>query len=241
MRGYDFGAESHALASVRSAHDEELVAIRIDMEYNGTKFKDVFTWNVAETLLTPHKFAHTLVGDLELPSAMIIPISEAIDKQVAEHIRWRGGGWCAPRMEDLRFIIKLHIVVQQTMLVDEFEWDLLCPFNSPERFAARYCLELGLESEFCTLIAHSIREQIQLHLRALVNVRYQFDGTPVAKKSGDLSSHFLLPLEGPLQAYRGTAFHELFTPEFFQIAVQDKAHAEKDDDREARRKRRTGR
>jgi hypothetical protein len=52
-------------------------------------------------------------------------------------------------------------------LQDQFEWDVRDRQNSPELFAQRLCTDLGLSREFEVSIAHSIREQINKHLRAL--------------------------------------------------------------------------
>ena len=39
-------------------------------------------------------------------------------------------------------------------LVDQFEWDLASPENSPEQFAHRLCAELGLGGELVTAISY---------------------------------------------------------------------------------------
>lgn len=49
---------------------------------------------------------------------------------------------------ELRTIIKLDITVGNWELVDQFEWDIGCPNNSPEEFAARLVKDLGLSGEF---------------------------------------------------------------------------------------------
>jgi len=50
-------------------------------------------------------------------------------------------------------------------LVDQFEWDMSEPDNSPEEFAVKLCQELGLGGEFVTAIAYSIRGQLSWHKR----------------------------------------------------------------------------
>lgn len=49
---------------------------------------------------------------------------------------------------ELRTIIKLDITVGNRELVDQFEWDISCPRNSPEEFANILTIELGLGGEF---------------------------------------------------------------------------------------------
>lgn len=49
---------------------------------------------------------------------------------------------------ELRTVIKLDITVGNRELVDQFEWDISCPRNSPEEFAHILTTELGLGGEF---------------------------------------------------------------------------------------------
>jgi len=49
--------------------------------------------------------------------------------------------------------------------VDQLEWDLSEPQNSPEQVALKICAELGLGGEFVTAIAYSIRGQLSWHQR----------------------------------------------------------------------------
>jgi hypothetical protein len=58
---------------------------------------------------------------------------------------------------DQRALLKLNIHVGNQSLVDQFEWDMSEPRNSPEQFAQRLCTELGLGGEFVAAIAYSIR------------------------------------------------------------------------------------
>lgn len=58
---------------------------------------------------------------------------------------------------------QLNIHVGNTSLVDQIEWDLSEKENSPEKFAARLCADLGLGGEFVTAIAYSIRGQLSWH------------------------------------------------------------------------------
>lgn len=60
---------------------------------------------------------------------------------------------------------QLNIHVGNISLVDQFEWDLSNPLNSPEQFARELCADLGLGGEFATTIAYSIRGQLSWHSR----------------------------------------------------------------------------
>ena len=61
---------------------------------------------------------------------------------------------------------QLNIHVGNISLVDQFEWDLSNPLNSPEQFARQLCADLGLGGEFVSTIAYSIRGQLSWHIKA---------------------------------------------------------------------------
>ena len=65
----------------------------------------------------------------------------------------------------LLYTLQLNIHVGNISLVDQFEWDLSNPLNSPEVFARQLCADLGLGGEFATTIAYSIRGQLSWHGR----------------------------------------------------------------------------
>jgi len=142
----------------KAAEQEEiLVPIRILIEQDGHKYRDDFTWNLNESLLTPEKFAEILCFDNKLPAAKFAPIvAESIRTQLNEFI---------PHVpttdaEELRILIKLDLTIGDICLIDQFEWDLNNPRNSPEQFAEIMATELGLSNEFKVRIAHTIREQV---------------------------------------------------------------------------------
>ena len=60
---------------------------------------------------------------------------------------------------------QLNIHVGNISLVDQFEWDISNPRNSPEEFARLLCADLGLGGEFVTAIAYSIRGQLSWHAK----------------------------------------------------------------------------
>lgn len=44
--------------------------------------------------------------------------------------------------------LQLDITLDSIQLVDQFEWDISDPNNSPEAFAEAFAAELGLSGEF---------------------------------------------------------------------------------------------
>ncbi|CAF3768334.1 unnamed protein product [Rotaria sordida] len=138
---------------------EDLVPIRLDMEIEGQKLRDTFTWNKNELLITPEMFAEILCDDLDLNTIVFVPaIAQAIRQQLEAHHEDFVG-----EHSDQRVIIKLNIQVGNVSLVDQFEWDMSDKQNSPEEFARVLAAELGLSGEFVTAIAYSVRGQLSWH------------------------------------------------------------------------------
>ena len=148
-----------------------LVPIRLDMEIDGHKLRDTFTWNKNEQLVTPEQFAEVLCDDLDLPASAFVP---AIAQSIRQQIESFQTDTLLEEQTDQRVILKLNIHVGNISLVDQFEWDMSEKENSPEEFALRLCAELGLGGEFVTAIAYSIRGQLSWHQRT-----YAFSESPL--------------------------------------------------------------
>ncbi|KAF6023090.1 SMARCB1 [Bugula neritina] len=150
---------------------EDLVPIRLDMEFDGQKLRDCFVWNRNEQLISPEQFGEILCDDLDLNPIHFVPaIAGAIKQQLEANS-------CAepdPSCTDQRVIIKLNIHVGNISLVDQFEWDMSEPQNNPESFARTLCADLGLGGEFMSAVAYSIRGQLSWHRRM-----YAFSETPL--------------------------------------------------------------
>jgi hypothetical protein len=58
-----------------------LIPIRLDLEFDGIKLRDQFTWNLNETMITPEEFAAIMVNDLVLIKEFIPLIVEQIRSQ----------------------------------------------------------------------------------------------------------------------------------------------------------------
>nr|KAG5694282.1 hypothetical protein BaRGS_032000 [Batillaria attramentaria] len=52
---------------------EVLIPIRLDMEIEGQKLRDCFTWNKNESTLTPEQFGEILCDDLDLNPINFVP------------------------------------------------------------------------------------------------------------------------------------------------------------------------
>uniref|UniRef100_A0AAQ4S263 SWI/SNF Subunit INI1 DNA binding domain-containing protein n=1 Tax=Gasterosteus aculeatus aculeatus TaxID=481459 RepID=A0AAQ4S263_GASAC len=166
-----FDDHDPAVIHENAAQVEALVPIRLDMEIDGQKLRDAFTWNMNEKLMTPEMFAEILCDDLDLnPLAFVPAIASAIRQQIESYPT----DSILEEQADQRVIIKLNIHVGNISLVDQFEWDMSERENSPESFALKLCSDLGLGGEFVTTIAYSIRGQLSWHQRT-----YAFSENPL--------------------------------------------------------------
>ncbi|XP_069977211.1 SWI/SNF-related matrix-associated actin-dependent regulator of chromatin subfamily B member 1-A isoform X1 [Penaeus vannamei] len=198
-----------------SCQKEELVPIRLDMEIEGQKLRDTFTWNRNEMLISPEQFAELLCDDLDLNPLMFVPaISTAIKQQVDQY----PSQTIISEHSDTRIVIKLNIHVGNISLNDQFEWDMAEPENSPEDFATRLCSELGLGGEFVTAIAYSVRGQLFWHQRT-----YAFSEAPLPVVE--------VPFRSQSEAEQWSPFLETLTDAEMEKKIRDQ-------DRNTRRMRR---
>ncbi|CAO3584377.1 unnamed protein product [Absidia cylindrospora] len=112
-------------------------------------------------------------------------------------------------------LIKLDITVDHKALIDQFEWNINYPENSPEQFAEVLTNDLGLGGEFRTAIAHSVRERIHVYTKSLLLVGHEFNGPVV---DDDLKHSFLLYLKGVIC---DTDTVNLFTPAILELSEVD--------------------
>ncbi|XP_021707148.1 SWI/SNF-related matrix-associated actin-dependent regulator of chromatin subfamily B member 1 [Aedes aegypti] len=199
-----------------AAQAEVLVPIRLDMEIEGQKLRDTFTWNRNESMITPEQFAEVLCDDLDLnPTPFVPAIAAAIRQQIeaypSEPIVLEEGS-------DQRVLVKLNIHVGNTSLVDQVEWDMAQKDNNPEDFAIKLCAELGLGGEFVTAISYSIRGQLSWHQRT-----YAFSEAPLATVE--------VPFRTPSDADQWAPFLETLTDAEMEKKIRDQ-------DRNTRRMRR---
>ncbi|XP_076044321.1 SWI/SNF related, matrix associated, actin dependent regulator of chromatin, subfamily b, member 1 isoform X2 [Oratosquilla oratoria] len=198
-----------------SCQKEELVPIRLDMEIEGQKLRDTFTWNKSETLITPEQFAELLCDDLDLNPLMFVPaISMAIRQQLDQYPAHN----IISDHTDTRVVIKLNVHVGNISLNDQFEWDMSDPENSPEEYAMKLCSELGLGGEFVTAIAYSIRGQLLWHHRT-----YAFSESPLPTVE--------VPFRSQSEADQWSPFLETLTDAEMEKKIRDQ-------DRNTRRMRR---
>ena len=124
------------------------------------RYKEYVLWNLNEPFFTPESFAKMVAEDNHLHANMEEEIVRIIKKNVENYL---------PPIKTSKECIRtleINVRIDNIGFRDRFEWDINDPNNSPEDFSILLCNEVGLNSEFCALIAQQIREQITSLKRA---------------------------------------------------------------------------
>uniref|UniRef100_A0A1D1XUZ8 Chromatin structure-remodeling complex protein BSH n=1 Tax=Anthurium amnicola TaxID=1678845 RepID=A0A1D1XUZ8_9ARAE len=150
----------------RMPTSENLVPIRLDFEVDGLRFKDAFTWNPSDPDSEVINFAKRTVKDLRLPPTFITHIAQSIQSQLAEFRSLEGQEM---HSTEKIVLLKLDLRVNNSVIRDQFLWDLNNFDNDPEEFARTFCRDLNIsDPEVGPAIAVAIREQ--LYEMAIQNV-----------------------------------------------------------------------
>ncbi|TFK70955.1 SNF5-domain-containing protein [Pluteus cervinus] len=150
-----------------------LVPIRVEFETDTHRIRDCFVWNIHETTITPETFAATFCNDLDLSSTWADTIANQIRAQLEDHEgvasmelgqdgALEEGLAAGDEIPECRVILSIDVQIANHHLMDHIEWDLLSPL-SPEVFAQKLCIELGLGGEAIPLVAHAVHEEIMKH------------------------------------------------------------------------------
>lgn len=227
---------------------EELLPIRLDIDWDKIKLRDTFTWNLHDRTVPMEHFSKQLVEDFGLEAPSSDRVAEMVTHQMFEQLQDYYPPvyieedaldpelpYSAYKNDEMRILIKLNITIGQHTLVDQFEWDINNALNSPEEFASSMSRELSLSGEFTTAIAHCIREQSQLFTKSLYIVGYPFDGRPV--EDADLVAAFL-PTPLP-SAFRPHQQAREYAPYLYELKEADLEKNEVIFSREQRRQKRS--
>ena len=234
--------------AIQSEQFDELVPVRLDIEWDKVRLRDTFTWNLHDRVVPPELFAQQLVEDFQLPLENCQPLVQLVAASIHDQIQDFYPPifieeepldphlpYNAYKDDEMRIVIKLNITIGQHTLVDQFEWEINNPMNSPEQFAEQMTTDLSLSGEFTTAIAHSIREQSQLFIRSLYVTGHPFDGRPVEDQ--ELKAGFQpSPLPSPFRPYQAA---KEFAPYIYMLSEQELEKTELSLSREERRQKRS--
>eukprot|EP00123_Amoebidium_parasiticum_P006750 comp17632_c0_seq1/m.17369 comp17632_c0_seq1/g.17369 ORF comp17632_c0_seq1/g.17369 comp17632_c0_seq1/m.17369 type:complete len:385 (-) comp17632_c0_seq1:364-1518(-) len=209
--------EWDAKTVAQRAEEELLVPITLDLEENGYRVRENFVWNYNEPKITVEQFAQMLCDDLEVPKSMAVPVAASIREQLNDFASYQ---YSWDQHDERRITINLRIHVGNTQLVDQFEWDINSTDTSPEDFAVRLCADMALGGEYVSTVAHSIREQILIYRKNLLETHIGDQLGPVAYP--------------PLRSVKDDSWG----PSLEAVSEQDIEQFQKMKDREMRRLRR---
>jgi SWI/SNF-related matrix-associated actin-dependent regulator of chromatin subfamily B protein 1 len=227
---------------------EELVPVRLDIEHDKIKLRDTFTWNLQDRVTPIEIFAETLVEDFLIPPEHVPYITQQVNIKIQEqlneyypHVFIKDEAldsnlpYTAYKNDEMRILIKLNITIGPNTLVDQFEWDINNPLNSPEQFAAAMTCDLSLSGEFATAIAHQIREQSQMFSKSLYITGHPFDGRPI--EDADVRDNFLsTPM---ITTFRPQQMAKEYSPYLWELSESDLQREELSILREQRRQKRS--
>ncbi|KAG0497942.1 hypothetical protein HPP92_002633 [Vanilla planifolia] len=151
-------SSSKAPVRFRMPTAENLVPVRLDIDIEGQRLKDCFTWNPSDPDSEVIMFAKRTVKDLKLPAAFITQISQSIHSQLAEFRTYEGQEM---HIKEKIVPLKLDLRVNNTVIRDQFLWDTSNLESDPEGFARTLCKDFAIEDpEVGPHIAVCIREQL---------------------------------------------------------------------------------
>lgn len=227
---------------------EELVPVRLDVDWDKVKLRDTFTWNLHERLIPIDLFSAQLVEDMGLKNPLGQPVYEQVKQQIQDQLTDYYPAvfseedaldpelpYSAYKNDEMRILVKLNITIGLHTLVDQFEWEINNPMNSPEEFAQSMARDLSLSGEFTTSIAHCIREQTQLFTKSLYSIGHPFDGRPI--EDADLVNAFL-PSPIPT-VFRPHQQAKEYAPFLYELSEADLEKNELIFSREQRRQKRS--
>ncbi|KAG5517801.1 hypothetical protein RHGRI_038240 [Rhododendron griersonianum] len=170
---------------------DNLVPIRLDIEIDGQRFRDAFTWNPCDPDSEVVIFAKKTVKDLKLPPAFITQIAQSIQSQLTEFRSLEGQDmYTGEKIVTIKCLVirkqnygligaslssssQLDLRVNHTLIKDQFLWDLNNFESNPEEFARTFCADLGIEDpEVGPAVAVAIREQLyEIAIQSVASAR----------------------------------------------------------------------
>ncbi|KAK9139031.1 hypothetical protein Scep_008712 [Stephania cephalantha] len=184
MKSLAAGASKQGIKLFRIPTAENLVPIRLDLEVDGQRYKDGFTWNPSDPDSEVVVFAKRTVKDLKLPPTFITHIAQSIQTQLMEFRSLEGQEMYTG---DKIVPLKLDIRVNNTVIRDQFLWDLNNFDSDPEEFARTLCKDLDIrDAEVAPAVAVAIREQLyEIAVQSVASARE----TRISKKGRRGAEH----------------------------------------------------
>lgn len=97
--------------------------------------------------LSPLEFSRRTCAELGIGLSFVQPIAQSIGQQLIEYGRknptWAVEGTIAPAGENIQTVI-IDVRFRSVIFRDRLQWDVNCPYNSPEQFARITVADLNL-------------------------------------------------------------------------------------------------
>ncbi|KAK5781633.1 hypothetical protein RI543_000815 [Arxiozyma heterogenica] len=135
-----------------------IVPIALNIESNGVKIIDHFTWNINDSSMTPEEFANIYCQDLDLQNNSTL--NQQIVNTINDLIKEYETVASIKFDQDLQILINLTCHLQDYFLEDNFQWNLNDSSLTPELFAEILVTDLGLKREFLPVVTYSLYETI---------------------------------------------------------------------------------
>lgn len=180
----------------RMPTDENLIPLRLDLEFDNIFLKDAFTWNADAPDADVPPFAQRLVAERQLPAAFVAQVTQAMQAQITEFRSYRD---VDVSLEERVVPLRINVRVHNVLVRDQFLWDTGDLRSDPEGFARRLCRDLDIQdASVAPAISVAIREQLYETMKAAVSGRESRSSKKARQRGADLA--FWTPRASALQS-----------------------------------------
>ncbi|CAA6663672.1 unnamed protein product [Spirodela intermedia] len=179
---------SRAPIKFRMPTSENLVPIRLDIEVDGQRFKDAFTWNPSDPDSEVISFAKRTIKDLKLPPTFITHVAQSIQTQLAEFRSLEGQVmYCTEKI----VVLKIDLRVNNTVIRDQFQWDLSNLDSDPEEFARTFpAIAVAIREQLYEMAAQNVTSAREIRVAKKGRRVDQISNSKGAGNGLDLSKSF---------------------------------------------------
>ncbi|CAL4895792.1 unnamed protein product [Urochloa decumbens] len=187
MKTVSLGASRPSTVNFRMPTRDNLVPIRVDIEVDGQRYRDAFTWNPRDPDSEIISFAKRTAKDLKLPANFVPQMLQSIQGQLAEFRSYEGQEM---QIKEKIVPLKIDLRVNNTVIRDQFLWDIGNLDSDPEEFARTLCDDLNItDPEVGPAIAVSIREQLYEIASQSVSVMREKQLSKKGRRAPEFSSN----------------------------------------------------
>lgn len=152
------------------------------------RYRDAFTWNPRDPDSEIISFAKRTAKDLKLPASFVPQMLQSIQGQLAEFRSYEGQEM---QIKEKIVPLKIDLRVNNTVIRDQFLWDIGNLDSDPEEFARTLCDDLNItDPEVGPAIAVSIREQLyEIASQSVSVMREKQNSSKKGRRAPEFSSN----------------------------------------------------